>query len=133
MIEPKELRLSNLIIDQFGRQLVIDEDEMEVLMAVRNWVDIKPVILTKEILKNNLGFSVHDMGDYWQAELGEFVMIQPRFAAIELPWILGFKVLTPRSIKIQYVHQLQNIYQVIEQKDLIWTPSPKTAESNPGS
>lgn len=120
VIEPKELRLANVIINADEKIVELDEDRIEILMAVRDWSLIKPLPLTKKILKENLGFNVHDMGDYWQAERGHFVMIQVKFGDVEMPWSFGYKTMVPKTINIKFVHQLQNIYSVIEQKELVW-------------
>lgn len=77
------------------------------------------MILTKEILKYNLGFEVHDMGDFWQFERGDFVLIQPKnevIPGIKLPFIMAGK----DAQTINDVHELQNLYQDLKGETLTW-------------
>lgn len=123
MIEAKEFQLGGVFTDSFGDQAVLDEDSLETLLSVRNYNDWKPVPLTKEILKQNLGFEVHDLGEHWQAEHGDFVIIQPKFQmveGVEMPWVMGYKTTISRTYSFTSVHQLQNVYYIMEKRELPW-------------
>jgi len=77
------------------------------------------MILTKEILKHNFGFEIHDMADFWQCELGEFVIIQPKFEIIKghsLPFLVAGK----DPITITTVLDLQINYKKIKGVELFW-------------
>lgn len=77
------------------------------------------MILTKEILKHNFGFDVHDMADYWQCELEEFVLVQVKFEVIKgqsLPFILAGK----DPVEIEKVQDLQIKYKEIKGVELSW-------------
>ncbi len=117
MIDIKDLRDGNIInYDGLKSFSYLYYDILE---------DLIPVKLTREILKNNLGFEVHDMGDYWQCENEDFVLIQPKFLimpSIEIDYIFAFKTTIGRSIGIKHVHHLQNIYYFTIQKELKWKP-----------
>lgn len=83
------------------------------------------VIITREVLRDNLGFSVHDLGDFWQCEKEDFVLIQPKFQLApgrEMPFIFGYKSNTsePKTVSFTEVHHLQNFYFYFQQKELIW-------------
>lgn len=86
---------------------------------------LRCVILTKDILKNNLGFDVHDMGDFWQFERNGFVLIQAKMAMapeVEMPFTFGFKTTTSKTRKFTEVHKLQNFYYEIQEEELEWIP-----------
>lgn len=106
-----------------GSLIVMDEEYLEVLMGARNYHDYKPVILTLKIIRDNLGFHVSDMGDFWQCELNDFVLVRPKFhlkAGVDIPFVFGFKTTTPHSITFQYAHHLQIVYRSLFNKDLEW-------------
>ncbi len=122
MIKKEDIRIGN-VLKQDSQVIIIDEDILEVLMAVRNYDNFYELNLTKDILRDNFGFAIHDMGDFWQCEFEEFVLIQPKFQlkpGHEMPFVLGLKTTVPKSISIKEVHHLQNVYYFIEQKELIY-------------
>lgn len=83
------------------------------------------ILLTKTILRDNLGFEVHDMGDYWQCEKEDFVLIQPKFIIeldAELPFVFGYKTTVSKTISFTHLHHLQEVYKVMQQKELVWKP-----------
>ncbi len=123
MPEKCEFQLNCVFIDRYGDQIVIDEDHLEVLMASRNYVDYEPVYLTRQNLRDNLGFTITDLGDYWQAEKGDFVLNQLKFQilnGIEMPFVFSFKTSSPKMRRFDYVHDLQNFYLQIQQESLEW-------------
>lgn len=123
MVEPSHIRIGNIfLIDGVIKPL---KSANFVNGKLRTPEQLEHLSITKEMLKYNFGFTVTDMGDYWQCELEAFVMIQPKFqfGKFEMPYIYGYKTFEPKSYKFQHVHQLQNVYYFIEQKELIWKPS----------
>ena len=90
--------------------------------AMFEWLnkDIEPLPLTKEILKNNLGFEVTDMGDFWQAEKGDFVLIQIKISIGSMPFMFVIKSSIKESVNFYYVHHLQNTYLDLKGELLVW-------------
>lgn len=80
------------------------------------------LLLTKEILRDNLGFSIHDMGDFWQCEKEDFILIQPKIqlGIIEMPYIFVLKSSINGSVTFKYVHHLQNTYLDLKGELLQW-------------
>lgn len=100
MIQPNELRLGNIVFDHDReKEVVIDEDYLEVLMAARNYDNVSPVPLSEEwllkfrLLNNDIG--IWNNGD-----------------AIYFDY--GFE----KSIKLNFVHQLQNLIFTLKQEEL---------------
>lgn len=78
--------------------------------------------ITKEILKDNLGFTIHDMGDFWQCEKEDFILVQPKLqlGAIEMPYIFVLKSSINGSVQFKHVHHLQNTYLDLKGELLQW-------------
>ena len=83
----------------------------------------KPILITKEILRDKFEFAIHDLGDFWQCELDDFVLIQAKFQftkGVEMPFVMRLKTTVPKSISFTEVHHLQNVYYFIQKTELVW-------------
>lgn len=102
-----------------GHIQVEDIDELESEFDF-NIDRFEPLPLTKEILKNNLGFEVTDMGDFWQAEKEDFVLIQIKLSIGNMPFMFVLKSSIKESVNFYYVHHLQNTYLDLKGELLLW-------------
>ena len=123
MIKLKELRVGNQYLPTDGgiRPMEITADDLKAFSS--GAVYGKPIDITKGILRDNLGFAIHDMGDFWQCEKEDFVLIQAKFQLApnkEMPYTLPLKTTVAKSISFKHIHHLQNVYFYIQQKELIW-------------
>jgi hypothetical protein len=120
MIQEKSLRTGVWILDQYGREMLINEDRLEILMAVRNYDELNGINLTKEWCRD-FGFEITDMGDFWEYNKGDFQLIQFKVPltnkVLEPVYVLHSK--KSKHIKVPYVHKLQNLYYEIEETELI--------------
>lgn len=78
-----------------------------------------PIPLTKELARD-LGFTVTDMGDFWEFTKGDFTLIQlkvPMTGKVLIPFYILHSEKS-KYIKVPYVHKLQNLYYEIEGTEL---------------
>lgn len=81
---------------------------------------MNPLPLTKEILRDNLGFDISDMGDFWQCQKEDFVLIQIKLQFGNMPYMFVLKSSIKESVNFYYVHHLQNTYLDLKGELLVW-------------
>lgn len=125
----EELRLKNIIKLKNGllkEVVLISDDKINVgdiygderLLHLK--VKVFPVELTKEILRDNLGFEISDMGDFWQCQKEDFVLIQIKLSIGSMPYMFVLKSSIKESVNFYYVHHLQNTYLDLKGELLLW-------------
>lgn len=131
MINKEELAIGNAVFYEVEDRLdkrkkwnevnFIEAEDL-VYLSKNNDDKYNPIELTKEVLKNNLGFEVTDMGDFWQAQNEDFVLVQIKFnfGNVQMPWIFMINSSMQGSIKFNSVHHLQNTYYDLKGKELKW-------------
>ena len=50
-------------------------------------IHFAPLPLTKEILRDNLGFEISDMGDFWQCQREDFILLQIKLSIGNMPFM----------------------------------------------
>lgn len=129
MIKKEELRLNNLVTFEkriFKIHSLADIfptlDTIEFGIGIIDYNNIEPISITKEILKNNLSFDVTDMGDFWQAQKEDFVIVQIKFnlGNVQMPWVFMINSSIKGSVKFDHVHHLQNTFFDLKGKELKW-------------
>lgn len=124
MITINELRIGNYLSDREGRLCKVEFISPEEFRAYaikggKTSLPNEKIKLTKEWARN-LGFTVTDLGDFWEFEKNGFILIQLKIPITgkELPpfYILHSK--KSQHIKIHYVHKLQNLYFEIKEEEL---------------
>lgn len=55
MIDSKDLRIGNIVLDENNKPIIIDYNYMANLLKYANWDDLKPIKLTPDILEQ-IGF-----------------------------------------------------------------------------
>jgi hypothetical protein len=84
---------------------------------------ISPLPLSVEILKDNLGFKVDDMGDFWQCQKDDFLLNNAKFILSPkkiMPFVHGFKTTVPRGLNFTNVHHLQAHFLFTRLEKLPW-------------
>jgi len=125
MIKEYELRVRNNLYDREGRLCKVEVIKQDGFSAPAingpiTALPHKPIQLTKEILKNNLGFEAHDMGDFWQFEKEDFVLIQVKMQYGEMPYMFVLKSSIKEAVNFHHVHHLQNTYLDLKVELLEW-------------
>lgn len=121
MVRPEEIRIGNIIY-QNGELIIIDEDQMEVLMASRNWEDHNPVKLNDEVLKS-LGFELIDQTGFRQYKRKDFIIVQFKIEIIkgfEMPYTFVIKSSIQEALNFEYAHHLQNTYYDLKGELMIY-------------
>jgi hypothetical protein len=126
-IRIEELRVGNIVYnvttgDEQTQSIIKVHENHFLKTAGGNYLyeNFEPLPLTKEILKNNLGFEVTDMGDFWQAEKEDFVLIQIKLSIGSMPFMFVLKSSIKESVNFYYVHHLQNTYLDLKGELLLW-------------
>lgn len=141
MIDPKELRLGNFVLNHFGTQV-----DVTVIDDCIDWA--KPISITPEWLER-LGFSIEDtlsFSEYFNKSYGNikaYIIDSIWFCShfdwmchkdISLTsqrgWYIGRRNTNQRykgwnydgSAEVKYIHQLQNLYFALTGKELIVKP-----------
>lgn len=129
MIQSPDIRIGNIVL-YFGKQTTIDEDLLEIFLGARNYDDLEGVRITKEFLKEQAGFTIHDMGDFWQCEKGQFILYQPKFQILgkEAPFVCRFQLTIPRSKSFTEIHKLQNFYYETVGEEMLWNKGQSDQE-----
>lgn len=124
MITVNELRIGNYLSDKKGRLCKVEfisPEEYRAYAIVGGSTSLpnEKILLTKEWARD-LGFTVTDLGDFWEFEKNGFILIQLKIPITgkELPpfYILHSK--KSQHIKIHHVHKLQNLYFEIKDEEL---------------
>jgi hypothetical protein len=114
MIKYSELRSGNYICHSNGNVLKVNFHHIRYLTINPETVDYKPIQLTEEILIK-CGFErVVGLGNYEKENFRFYFSNPANFNG----WVFceGYNVITE---KIQYLHQLQNMYQLLTNEELI--------------
>lgn len=94
MIKANELRIGNWINDAFPYDFVFQVNPDHIARAAEGIKIYRPIPMTPEILSK-----CHGTGPWWQ-------------------WLLLEK---PTTVKIEYLHQLQNLYFALTGEELLYT------------
>lgn len=121
----EELSIGNIMLDRLNRICKVEEIlkyefKAPAIQGGITSLPNKPMPLTKEILKDNLGFDVTDMGDFWQAEKEDFVLVQIKLSIGNMPYMFVLKSSIKESVNFYYVHHLQNTYLDLKGELLTW-------------
>ncbi len=121
----EELSINNIMLDAKDRICRVEElykYEFRAPAIVGGLTSLpnKPMPLTLEILRDNLGFEVYDMGDFWQCEKEDFVLIQVKLSVGEMPYMFVLKSSIKESVNFYHVHHLQNTYLDLKGELLEW-------------
>lgn len=124
MIQTNELRIGNYLSDKEGRLCKVEFISPEEFRAYaiaggRTTLPNEKIKFNKEWAKK-LGFTITDMGDFWEFEKNGFTMIQLKIPITgkELPPFYMLHSKKPQYIKIHHVHKLQNLYFEITEQEL---------------
>lgn len=124
MIDINELRRKNKVIHNSDDRQYYDVVNELRKGFINNYpvAEFEPIELSVEILKENLGFEVSDLGDFWQCEKGDFVLMQPKLSiiSINMPFIFVLKSSIEGSVTFTHVHHLQNTYLDLKGEQLEW-------------
>ena len=118
----EELRIGNMFLYN-GKQLLCND---EILISILDkdgllmFEKLEPLPLTKEILRDNLGFDISDMGDFWQCQREDFILIQVKISFGTMPYMFVLKSSIKESVNFYYVHHLQNTYLDLKGELLQW-------------
>lgn len=129
LLNPRHLRVENYVLrDGENQRIYAIEHRYK-----NNWLindlkiddrtinDVFQVLpLTKEILRDNLGFEVSDMGDFWQCQREDFILIQIKLQFGNMPYMFVLKSSIKESVNFYYVHHLQNTYLDLKGELLLW-------------
>lgn len=121
----EELSIGNMMLDAKDRICRVEElykYEFKAPAIVGGLTSLpnKPMPLTKEILRDNLGFEISDMGDFWQCQKEDFVLIQIKLSFGNMPYMFMLKSSIKESVNFYYVHHLQNTYLDLKGELLLW-------------
>lgn len=124
MLRPEELRIGNWVFDTEGKPNQVNMDALRYLNSYGNTpiCQVHPIPITEEILLK-CGFIwddfENDPPDWLCWKVGAKSTLQTdrsvNFSFIEFTTILG-------RIKVQYLHQLQNLYFALTGQELTYTP-----------
>lgn len=134
MIELSELRPRNLITYNYYQpgdrpilqvREIIEKVDADKIFLV-NGVTVKPedcqgILLDQDNLKH-FGFRVYDMGDYWQFEMDDIVLVQVKFQIlpnVPMEYTLALPK-DPKWISFKFIHQLQSFYTDYKNTELRW-------------
>lgn len=114
----------------------IDAGRVKLYAPDKQWRyldEYQAIPLTREILRGRLGFEVHDLGDYWQCEKSDFILIQLKLEVIkgrEMPFTFVIKSSLKGSVSFKSVHDLQNTYLDLKQEILVFQLESGTQVTN---
>jgi len=132
MVNAKEFRIGNVVLDKFGKTIIIEsinESGMNLRGGDGNGVypdfgfeEIFKIPLTEEILLK-CGFELFSSGSYCK----NLITDNDAYLAFDLKYNNGFCWLNIRYGKVEnttkiscfYVHQLQNLYFALTNEELI--------------
>lgn len=124
MIKVNELRIGNYLNDGNGRLCTVEFISPQEFRAsaIKGGVTSLPnenIILTKEWARD-LGFVVTDLGEFWEFEKKDFLLIQLKSSITgkDLPPFYMLHSKKTKHVKIPYVHKLQNLYFEIQNEEL---------------
>lgn len=124
MIKSNELRIGNYIIDDSycnNKEVIIDEDWLEVCMAVQDYESLLPIPLTEEWLLR-FGFSVNftsDADEYWTLELDGVKYCDLSLMSVDKNGFMEVCLFPYEDLfRYKYVHALQNLFFCLCGKEL---------------
>lgn len=105
-----------------GKTFEFDEHELFTFFSHRDYAEFSPVPLTKENLKKHLRFEITHLADHLQAQIGDFVILQPKLDSCvgTMPFILAINCSFAGVVKVEFVHELQQLYYALKKHPLIW-------------
>ena len=117
-IELYELRVGNAVYCLISRNRKVITSIVKGGQIDNN--QYEPIPITKENLRDNLGFSIIDMGDFWQCEKEDFILIQVKLSFGTMPYMFVLKSSIKESVNFYHVHHLQNTYLDLKGELLLW-------------
>lgn len=115
-MEAKELRIGNCILKNGSNYIVDTLFFVDVYDGTAMGFDLQPIPLTEEILLK-CGFVRHHE-DYYNEVILIKDVITKDFTCKLYPKELGSAYEIKNSIKIKYLHQLQNLYFALTNEEL---------------
>ena len=132
MIDKHELRIGNLIltskdqgqkpylrsvVKEIRKDRVIVDGDREVMLN-----DCSPLPITLELL-NGCGFEVSDLGDFWQCQKEDFILIHMKLSIMpghKMPFMFAIKSSLEEAVLLTDIHHLQNLYRDLKSEELSW-------------
>lgn len=112
MIKANELRIGNWVFQE-NRHVQLNEDDLEVLFAARNYEDYNPIQLTPEILEK-CGFKMDSGADFTHTDSG----LKLFSGHHEFNYWGSTHNAKDFDTSIKYLHQLQNLYFALTGEEL---------------
>lgn len=123
VVSIEEFRIGN-IVSIMGEEFPLTENRF--LRVLNKQYEVDAVTLTREKLKQ-FGFEITDLGDFWQCQKEDFILIQLKLSIIpgkELPFTFVLKSSIEEVLNISTVHHLQNLYYDLKGKALTYQTQP---------